>query len=99
VTPSDRSSDELDLVLADFEKQCPMPTAEQIVEWQERYPKFAIEISDFGLGLQMLSNERTKHRSREPTAEEIEKENREAVKKLREVERRAAERDNQKNRN
>jgi len=40
--PNDR-----DDVLWAFDKECPTPTAAQIIEWSERFPQFAEDIRDF----------------------------------------------------
>lgn len=38
------SDHERDLALYEFHVACPQPTAEQIIEWTERYPQFAEDI-------------------------------------------------------
>ncbi len=45
MTTSPRPDDRDDILFA-FNQVCPVPTAEQIIEWCERYPQFADDIRD-----------------------------------------------------
>ena len=90
MTPSNipnKYASELDMILEKFWEECPNPTETQIAEWQTRYPKYEAEISDFGLGLLLLSRE-PEHHLPKPTAEELGTDFRKWQKRLHEMQRR-----------
>jgi transcriptional regulator with XRE-family HTH domain len=77
-----------DEVLSSFLETCPAPSAIQIEEWCEKFPRFAEHIEDLAAGLRILKSQESDGQFAAPTAVELAQERQNALTKLRALEQR-----------